>query len=197
MARELHAASRRRSRFDFDASDGRQSGVADVDHAGAEECLHLQILVVVVEHGRVHIDPPVGHRALQASFIAPRELGLKGPAGRRRRGVESAALEAPCGRKVDERLRRRLELDARLWCPGVVGGPVHEVIERRRIGEDRRVQLVHPAGAVDILLLVRIPDAARQRQAARQAISRLAEQRPGPGVDRREGSDLNPRDRTA
>ena len=53
------------------------------NHARTEERLHLQVLVVVVEHRRVHRDPPVGHRALQATFIAPRELGPKGPAGPR------------------------------------------------------------------------------------------------------------------
>ena len=81
MARELHAASRRRSRLDFDASDGRRSGVADVDHAGAEERLHLQVLVVVGEHRRVRADSSTGHGAFQATFKTPGELGVEGPPG--------------------------------------------------------------------------------------------------------------------
>src|SRR5437870_791691 len=111
MARELHAAFRRRSRFDFDASDGRRSGVADVDHAGAEERLHLQVTVVVEERRRIHTDSSTGHGAFQATFETPGELGTEGPLGFGCGGielVESAALETSRRGAVDERVARYL-----------------------------------------------------------------------------------------
>ena len=109
LAREVQAALHRRGRLELEPGNGRRFGVAGERHTLIEERLHLQILVVAVEHGRVHRDPPVGHRALQAPFITPRELGPKGPADRR--DVDATALEAPRGRNVDERLSR----DAWYW----------------------------------------------------------------------------------
>ena len=62
--------------------------------------------------------------------------GLKARSGSGAVGIESAALETSRRGDVDERVAGHLHLDADLWRPGLIGGVVNVVVERRGIGED-------------------------------------------------------------
>ena len=167
LALQGQAVDRHPQQLDLGAPDVERGGVqhreaerrdrgVGIDHLGDAR---LEVGVVAVEERTIQPQAALRQRVLAADLVGPHVLRVVGArlAGRVGAAVETAALEAAAGARVEQRVVRQLVVEPearRQRVPALVVRVLERADQRGQVGEGR-------GGAEVVLALVRVAQAER------------------------------------